>query len=90
MFNDPNWDFRSFNYDTDVTRALNAVGGMLDATDPNLDPLRRRGGKLLMYHGWSDPDISPLNTIAYYESVIAHVGQGRPRPQALADLLGGK
>ena len=71
VFQNPNWDFRTFNYDTDMKVALNKVGHALDATDANLQPLKRRGGKLMMYHGFSDPDISPLNSINYYESVIS-------------------
>ena len=43
----------------------------LDAINPDLHPFRWRGGKLIVYHGFSDPDISPLNTIDYYESVVA-------------------
>jgi feruloyl esterase len=35
--------------------------------------LRRR--KLIIYHGWSDAAISPLNSINYYESVIQQMGK---------------
>jgi feruloyl esterase len=47
---------------------------VLNATDPDLSALRRRGGKLILWHGWSDPAISPLNAIRYYESVQAKMG----------------
>jgi hypothetical protein len=30
---------------------------------------------LVLYHGWSDPAITALNTIDYYESVIKKMGQ---------------
>jgi feruloyl esterase len=33
-----------------------------------------RGGKLLLYHGWSDAALPPTNTIHYYESVVAKMG----------------
>src|SRR6267143_1483230 len=49
---------------------LHAVGPLLDAIDPDLRPLHRRGAKLIVYHGFSDPDISPLNSINYFESVV--------------------
>ncbi|GGA71284.1 putative esterase [Edaphobacter acidisoli] len=58
-----------FNYDTDLSRTVAKVGKSLDAVDPNLLPLERAGGKMILYHGWSDPDISPLSTIDYYDAV---------------------
>ena len=85
VFENPNWDFRSFNFDTDLPLALAKVGGSLDAIDPNLRPLKRRGGKLIVYHGWSDPDISPLNAIDYYESVVSLFGGEKDRGKALRE-----
>jgi feruloyl esterase len=33
------------------------------------------GGKVVLYHEWDDPAISPLNSIAYYESVQKTMGE---------------
>jgi feruloyl esterase len=74
VFDNPNWDFRTFNYDTDFPHTLAKVGPMLDAIDPDLKPFQRRGAKLIVYHGWNDPDISPLNSIDYYDRVVAELG----------------
>lgn len=74
VFNDPNWDFKSFNFDSDPKTADERQSHNLNATDPNLKPFRAAGGKLILYHGWSDPAISPLNTINYYESVVSALG----------------
>jgi feruloyl esterase len=46
----------------------------MDATDPNLKPFVQHGGKLLMYHGWSDPGIPPMNTVNYYKKVADTLG----------------
>ena len=63
VFENPKWDFRTFDYDKDVNFALEKLGKTLDAFDPDLTRFRQRGGKLILYHGWSDPSITPLNTI---------------------------
>lgn len=47
----------------------------LDANDPNLKPFFSHGGKLILYHGWSDPAISPFSTIDYYNKVLAATGK---------------
>ena len=39
----------------------------LNADNPDLRPFMRRGGKLILYHGLSDPDIPAENTINYYQ-----------------------
>ena len=70
VFSDPNRNVLNFDYDKDLAFALQKVGPVLDAIDPDLRPFERRGGKMIVYHGFSDPDISPLNKI-YYEDVVA-------------------
>ena len=84
VFGDPDWNFRSWDYDRDLPTALERTGPALDANDPDLRPLRDAGGKLLVYHGWSDADISPLGTIDYYEEVVRTVG-GDDAEAALAE-----
>ena len=83
VFDDPEWDFRTWNYDRDLPIALAKTSDALDADDPDLRPLRDGGGKLLVYHGWSDADISPIGTIDYYEEVMSVVGNGQNRSEAL-------
>ena len=74
VFKNPAWNFRTLNMDTDVARAEAADGGRMDATDPDLSAFVARGGKLLMYHGWSDPLVSPQNSVNYYERVARLLG----------------
>jgi len=61
----------------DIERAL-LHGKEINAVKPDLAKFKARGGKLLIYHGWSDGGsggaISALNTISYYESVLKHMG----------------
>lgn len=82
VFENPDWDFRTFDYDRDVKLAEAKLGPTLDAFDPDLTRLERRGAKLLLYHGWNDPSISPLNTIDYYERVVSFMQGGASREAA--------
>ena len=70
VFNNPAYDPMTFNFGSDLLFALHQVGHSVDAVDPDLRKLQKRGSKLIVYHGFSDPDISPLNSINYFESVV--------------------
>jgi feruloyl esterase len=74
VFKDPNWDWKTFNFDSDVVRGDRPENVVMNATDPNMKAFFERGGKLLLYHGWSDPNIPALNTINYYKSVVDTMG----------------
>jgi Tannase and feruloyl esterase len=75
VFQDPAWNPLTANVDAAEAAADGKTSAMLNSTDPDLGRFRSRGGKLILYHGWNDPAISPLNTINYYQSVVAKMGQ---------------
>jgi tannase/feruloyl esterase len=76
VFKDAKWDWHRFNAATDIDLALKADKGLLEFTDPNLKPFFDRGGKLLMYHGWADPQVTPMNSVNYFNDVVRKLGAG--------------
>ena len=75
VFNDPKWDWRTFDVDRDLAKADQILHGLLTAIDPkSISPFFKRGGKLLTYQGWSDQDISPLASVNFYKSMKGAVG----------------
>jgi feruloyl esterase len=77
VYSNPDWDFRSFNPDRDVKLADDRLAQQLNSTDADLNAFEKRGGKLILYHGWSDAAIPATSTIAYYDSVVAKMGAGK-------------
>jgi feruloyl esterase len=74
VYKDPNWDWRTFDFDKGIAKGEERDNTVMNATDPNLKAFFAHDGKLLLYHGWGDPNVSPLNTIKYYNSVADTLG----------------
>ncbi len=77
VMNDPKWNILAANVDASLQTATQKTAMELDSTNPDLSRFEARGGKLILYHGWNDPAISPWNTIAYYENVQKQMGEAK-------------
>ncbi|HEV8415804.1 MAG TPA: tannase/feruloyl esterase family alpha/beta hydrolase [Bryobacteraceae bacterium] len=74
VFEDTNWDYKTLNFDSDMEKTEQKTGKIVNALDPNLKPFLARGGKIIQYHGWADPQISPRSSVDYYKSVTKAMG----------------
>ena len=70
------WTPESFDPDRDIPGLEARLGPTLSAWNPDLAAFRAHGGKLVTYHGWADPLLSPYNSIAYRDAVAARMGPG--------------
>ena len=71
---EPTWDFHTFDFDAGVDFFDNKLARIINSTDPDLSAFRARGGKLLMWHGWTDTTLEPRSSVNYYNSVVAVTG----------------
>jgi feruloyl esterase len=71
---DPNWDWRTLDFDKDVELALKMENGLTAAIEPNLKDFQQRGGKLLVFHGWSDQNVPPRHTINHVAMIQRAMG----------------
>jgi tannase/feruloyl esterase len=85
VFNNPSWDWRTFDFDRDLEYANEKVG-YVSAIDHDLTAFKRSGGKLLLYAGWSDPILPGGDPVHYYEEV-AHAMGGRETTESFARLF---
>ena len=72
VYDNPDWDLTTIDYDRDVRAADAKIGDTMNDGRVELDGFRKAGGKLILWHGWSDPLISALHTVGYYQQLARH------------------
>jgi feruloyl esterase len=82
----PSVDAARFDASREATRVAADVNARLgDSLSTNLSTFSGHNGKLLFYHGLSDPWFSPLDTLEYYENLIRDNG-GREKVESWSRL----
>ncbi|MGH8780461.1 tannase/feruloyl esterase family alpha/beta hydrolase [Paraburkholderia sp.] len=75
--NDPNFDILTLDWNTDIDSGRANYGDIYDAVDPDLSQFKANNGKLIMYHGWADPLISPYLSVAAWGRMQDEMGQSQ-------------
>ncbi len=68
VFHDPNWSYAGYDF-ADWRERTAGVAALLNATDTDLSKFARRGGKLILWHGWADPALPATRSVEYYTAV---------------------
>lgn len=72
VYFDPNWDWTTLNltnYETFFNKNAEMVGPIMATDNPDISAFKKRGGKVIIYHGWADNLIMPQGTVRYYDRV---------------------
>lgn len=77
VFKDPQWSWQRFDFDADMKRADDELAGTINAMSANLDKFRKKGGKLIQYHGMADPVTPYADSVVYQQRVVMEQLQSR-------------
>jgi pimeloyl-ACP methyl ester carboxylesterase len=76
----PEFDWRTLSeadFEVDFKESQRKFGDVIGTDDPNLAALRKRGGKIIVWHGEADQLIFPRGTVNYFERVVKANGGAR-------------
>jgi tannase/feruloyl esterase len=70
VYENPKWDFRTFNFDSHMAEADSKVGRLGNAIGVDYSHVSKRGVKIIQYHGWNDQTLQPAYSPQYYDQVV--------------------
>jgi len=69
VFNDPEWNYLTYDF-SNFEEDTRLASSNLNATSTDYSEFNKQGGKMIIFHGWSDAALSALSTIQHYEAVV--------------------
>ena len=66
---EPAWDWKALDYRLDLAAARTFGADILNVPADGLDAFFKRGGKLLLSHGWNDGLIPAANTLEFHHQL---------------------
>ena len=85
VHDNPEYDLHDFNFETDLA-ALIPAAAQIDANDPDMSGMKKRGAKLIMGIGWDDWCCNAVSLKEYYDRA-AHKMGGMDQVQSFAKLF---
>ncbi|MFD0288633.1 tannase/feruloyl esterase family alpha/beta hydrolase [Streptomyces lutosisoli] len=83
----PELSYKDVEFTTTTYKQLMRLNeGTMDATDPDLSAFKAAGGKLIIWQGLADPNISSVAAMAYYKAVQQEMG-GASKTSGFARLF---
>lgn len=86
VYEDPDWDFKSFDVDRDTRLGMKKAADAVDGNNPNLKPFKEAGGKLIMLASWNSTALPPRQLVKYYQAVEKAMG-GRENTRDFARIF---
>ncbi len=71
---DPSWTPERFDMATDF-ELMESEAAVLNTVTHDLRPFFKRGGKLLMYHGWNDRQVPAMSSVTFFEGALKAAGR---------------
>lgn len=71
LLGDAEFDLDRFRPDDVLTVRGSWLASVYEAKNPDIAPFVNRGGKLILWHGYSDPGPSARGTVEYHDAVLA-------------------
>jgi feruloyl esterase len=85
VFDNPNWNWETFNYNSDAFFVDSKLSPIINATNPDLSGLKNHHGKLIVTQGWADALNAQTLPIEYFNSVV--LNWRSPIDSALTETL---
>jgi feruloyl esterase len=89
VFNNPEWDYKTYDYDKDLPASFKPAKDILDVPSDGLTRFFKNGGKLILSHGWADGLIPAGNTAAFYKSMTAKMNRKKATDSVRLFMLPG-
>ncbi len=77
LLGNPSFDLTKFAADDVTTVRASWLASVYEAKNPDISAFTKHGGKLLMYHGFSDPGPGPRATIEYFQAALQKTRQAQ-------------